>query len=217
MTTDPPALTNHLFVAPGAIMLPAWREAFGVARVIAPGELAGVAAGANIVWLRLNDGANLANLVNLVAAVHAHCGPVPVVILSDTPNDNEALAALSAHARGYCNSHAGAQVLAKVGSVVAQGGLWIGEALMHRILAVQHLILVPATAARPNWRDKLTAREAEVAELAAAGTRYKDIARALNITERTVKAHMGAILVKLELRDRLQMALLIGERHHASA
>lgn len=214
MMNDPSAFTDHLFVAPGAIMLPAWREAFGAVRVLAPGELTGASISAGIVWLRLNHGANL---VELIAAVHAHCGPVPVVVLSDTPNDAEALAALSAQARGYCNSHAGPEVLAKVASVVTQGGLWIGEALMHRILAVQHLILVPAAATRPDWRNKLTAREAEVAELAAAGTRYKEIARALNITERTVKAHMGAILVKLELRDRLQMALLIGERQHAGA
>jgi DNA-binding NarL/FixJ family response regulator len=147
-----------------------------------------------------------------VAAVRAHCGAVPVVILSDTPSDNEALAALSAQARGYCNSHAGAEVLAKVASVVTQGGLWIGETLMDRLLAVQHLIQVPAAAVQPDWRAKLTAREAQVAELAAAGTRYKEIARELLITERTVKAHMGAILEKLALRDRLQLALLIGER-----
>ena len=211
MKTDQLPLTDHLFVSSGAAMLPAWREAFGAARAIAPGDLAAAPISAHVVWLRLDQAANLAALV---AAVHAQCGLVPVVIMSDTPNDAEALAALSAQARGYCNSHAGPEVLVKVASVVTQGGLWIGEALMHRILAVQHLIQLPAEAARPDWRAKLTAREAEVAELAADGTRYKEIARALNITERTVKAHMGAILVKLELRDRLQLALLIGERQH---
>jgi DNA-binding NarL/FixJ family response regulator len=97
---------------------------------------------------------------------------------------------------------------------VTQGGLWIGETLMDRLLAVQHLIQVPAAAVQADWRLKLTAREAQVAELAAAGTRYKEIARELLITERTVKAHMGAILEKLALRDRLQLALLIGERQH---
>lgn len=211
MKTDQLRLTDHLFVCAGAAMLPAWREAFGAARAIAPGDLASAPSSADVVWLRL-DGSD--SMAALVAAVHAQCGPVPVVIMSDTPNDTEALGALSAQARGYCNSHAGAEVLVKVASVVTQGGLWIGEALMHRILAVQHLIQLPPEAARPDWRAKLTAREAEVAELAAAGTRYKEIARALNITERTIKAHMGAILVKLELRDRLQLALLIGERQH---
>ena len=202
------AFTNHLFISPDGAMLPAWREAFGAARAVAPGQL-GDSRDASVVWLRLDGGAALAAQV---AAVHAQCGPVPVVILSDTPNDAEALAALSAQARGYCNSHAGAEVLAKVASVVTQGGLWIGETLMHRILSVQHLIPVPPAAAQPDWRAKLTAREAEVAALAGAGARYKEIARELLITERTVKAHMGAILDKLDLRDRLQLALLVGER-----
>jgi two-component system nitrate/nitrite response regulator NarL len=55
-----------------------------------------------------------------------------------------------------------------------------------------------------------------VAQLAAAGIRYKEIARELLITERTVKAHMGAILDKLELRDKLQLALMVGERQRSS-
>ncbi|UUZ55158.1 helix-turn-helix transcriptional regulator [Massilia sp. H-1] len=54
-----------------------------------------------------------------------------------------------------------------------------------------------------------------MAELAASGTRYKEIARQLHITERTVKMHMAAILEKLGLRDRLQLALLASERQHS--
>lgn len=209
MRNEQLAFTDHLFISTDGAMLPAWREAFGAARVVAPGLRDEAYRDASVVWLRLAAGASPAGLV---AAVHAQCGPVPVVILSDTPNDDEALAALSAQARGYCNSHAGAEVLAKVASVVTQGGLWIGETLMQRILSVQHLIQVPPAAAQPDWRAKLTAREAEVAALAGAGARYKEIARELFITERTVKAHMGAILDKLDLRDRLQLALLVGER-----
>ena len=190
-------------------MLPAWQEAFSGARAIATGELAAAPGTTAAVWLRLEGDCKIDALI---AAIHAQCGPLPVVILSDMPNDDEALAALSAHARGYCNSHAGAQVLAKVASVVIQGGLWIGETLMHRMLSVQHLVQVPLGAQRPNWRERLTAREVEVAQLAGAGARYKEIARELTITERTVKAHMGAILQKLDLRDRLQLALLVGER-----
>ncbi len=193
-------------------MLPAWREAFTAARALAPDRLPPTPLPAELVWLRLDSSADLATQVG---AVVARYGPTPVIVLSDTPNDDEALAALAAQARGYCNSHAGAEVLTKVASVVTQGGLWIGETLMHRLLSVQHHIRVPAAAALPDWRARLTPREIDVALLAAAGTRYKEIARELLITERTVKAHMGAILEKLELRDKLQLALLIGERQHA--
>lgn len=205
-------MTDHLFISPTGTMLPAWREAFPAARALALHQLPAAPAPAALVWLRLD---HASALDGQVAAVRAHCGAAPVIVLGDLPDDDEALAALSAQARGYCNSHAGADLLAKVASVVGQGGLWIGESLMDRILAVQHRIRLPPAAAMPDWRARLTPREVEVAELAAAGTRNKEIARALAITERTVKAHMAAILDKLAVRDRLQLALLIGARQHA--
>jgi two-component system, NarL family, nitrate/nitrite response regulator NarL len=192
-------------------MLPAWQQAFPHARAIAMDQLTGAVPAAALIWLRLGHATGLGE----VAAVRALCGQAPVIVLSDLPNDAEALAALSAQARGYCNSHAGAELLIKVGSVVSQGGLWIGETLMQRILSVQQQIQVPA-AIQPDWRASLTAREIEVAELAATGTRYKEIARQLAITERTVKSHMAAILEKLGLRDRLQLALLASERQHVN-
>jgi DNA-binding NarL/FixJ family response regulator len=200
---------DHLFISPAGAMLPAWAQAFADARSIAMGALAGAPMPHAVVWLRLDQALPLESQV---AAVRSRCGALPVVVMSDLPQDDEAMAALSAQARGYCNSHAGADVLSKVASVVSQGGLWIGETLMHRILSVQHLIRVPESPARPDWRLKLTAREIEVAELAAPGTRYKEIARQLMITERTVKMHMASILEKLGLRDRLQLALLASER-----
>lgn len=200
---------DHLFISPAGSLLPAWQQAFADAHGAAMDELADAPLPAALVWLRLDQAVALDTQV---AAVRAHCGAIPIVVLSDTPDDAEALAALSAQARGYCNSHAGPEVLTKVASVVGQGGLWIGETLMHRILSVQHQIRVPEAAARPDWRASLTAREIQVAELAAEGTRYKEIARELHITERTVKSHMAAILEKLGLRDRLQLALLTRER-----
>lgn len=164
-----------------------------------------------LTWLRLDARTPLAEQV---AALRTSVA-APIIIMSDIPDDAEALTALAAQARGYCNSHAGAEVLLKVASVVSQGGLWIGETLMQRLLGVQHKIDVPDSARRPLWRATLTAREIAVAELVATGMRNKEIARQLDITERTVKAHMGAVLDKLDLHDRMQLALLIGERQRA--
>jgi two-component system, NarL family, nitrate/nitrite response regulator NarL len=204
---------DHLFISAGGAMLPAWREAFPNARCAAPEQLEQAAAScASLAWLRLDNSANLAGHV---AALRTYCTTTPIIVMSDIPDDAEALAALGLQARGYCNSHAAAEVLLKVASVVAQGGLWIGETLMHRLLGVQHKIEVPEAARRPEWRNTLTAREIEVAELVATGMRNKEIARQLAITERTVKAHMGAVLDKLGLQDRMQLALLIGERQRA--
>jgi DNA-binding NarL/FixJ family response regulator len=55
----------------------------------------------------------------------------------------------------------------------------------------------------------LSARETEVAELIANGQSNKEIAQALGITDTTVKKHVGQILAKLKLQDRLQVGLYV--------
>jgi len=55
----------------------------------------------------------------------------------------------------------------------------------------------------------LTPRETEIAQLVADGLRNKEIARALNISEGTVKMHLHNIYGKLKISSRLQLALRI--------
>jgi hypothetical protein len=57
----------------------------------------------------------------------------------------------------------------------------------------------------------------EVARLIAGGASNKEVARALDIAERTVKAHAGAIFEKLGARDRLHLALIMNGREPAAA
>jgi len=77
--------------------------------------------------------------------------------------------------------------------------------------------LAPEAAARlmrevraPEGSEKLSEREVEVLRLLARGYANKAIARELGITERTVKAHVGSILSKLQLESRTQAALYAG-------
>ena len=58
-------------------------------------------------------------------------------------------------------------------------------------------------------RQLLTDREITVARYAASGQANAQIAEALGITERTVKAHLSAVFEKLGVSDRLQLALLV--------
>ncbi len=60
-----------------------------------------------------------------------------------------------------------------------------------------------------SWLNLLSEREREVARLAASGESNLAIAQALNITERTVKAHLSSCFEKLEVTDRLQLALKV--------
>jgi DNA-binding NarL/FixJ family response regulator len=199
---------EHLFVSQKGGLLPHWREAFPNARSALPGAAADKADGAGLIWVRLAAGESIPSLL---AAVRQRFGERPLVALSDRPDDEEALACFGAGARAYCNAHALPEVLRQVAGVVRQGGLWIGESLMQRLL-VGTARLPEAAPAPVDWAAPLTERERQVAQAVAAGASNKEIARQLGITERTIKAHTGAIFEKLAVRDRLQLSLLVHGR-----
>ena len=206
------AAMQHLFISANGDLLPRWRGAFPLAEAVPVRVLSNVFA-PDYAWLRLLPGASVAVQVQVV---RRHLPDAALIVLSDTPSDDEGMQAFSAGARGYCNSHASEAVLRQVFSVVSQGGLWIGESLMERLLVGITRMPVPGTdasAAKNGWHEKLTEREWDVARAIAAGASNKEVARQLGITERTVKAHVGVIFTKLEVQDRLHLALRIRQLH----
>ena len=92
------------------------------------------------------------------------------------------------------------------------------DALVRAIRAVHdgHLLLAPEAAGTllrsANWAwgglDALTSREREVLAELAKGRSNREIARALGVSEKTVKAHVSSVLAKLGVQDRTQAALL---------
>lgn len=198
----------HMFISDATTIIPRWRAAFPDAEYHSHDEPAIVHA--DIVWVHLRPKVRVAEQLS---AVRAKFGNSSVVVLSDEPNDDQAIAAFSAGAKGYANSHASSEILQRIAEVVQQGGLWIGESLMQRlVLAVGKLPSpVEPLANGRRWADKLTERELQVAKSVAAGASNKEVARELDITERTVKAHVSAIFDKLGTRDRLQLSLLVNQ------
>ena len=199
----------HLFLCPNGRMLPRWSEAFQSGRAGRPQATRAPKSGNfAVVWLRLEHGLSVAvQIENLAPQFKLF----PCVVLSDQPSDEEALAAFAAGARGYCNTHAAAQLLVQIAAVVLQGGLWIGESLMKRLVSATGRLQgsVVSAAEGETWSKNLTEREKQVARTLASGASNKEIARTLGITERTVKAHVGAIFEKLQVRDRLQLSLRV--------
>jgi DNA-binding NarL/FixJ family response regulator len=134
-----------------------------------------------------------------------------VVLLADEPDESVVEEALALGASGCCNTNAAPEVLRQVALVVENGGLWVGQSLLLRLVggASRALATKSERPPRVDWAMLLSEREVQVARLVAGGASNREVAEQLSITERTVKAHMSAIFEKLGLRDRLQLSLHI--------
>lgn len=199
---------QHWIVDPRAECLPAWRQAMPAAKVFGPDRLAEIGAdGPGVLWYRLRSAAGIGVLADVVRQAAGN----PLVVLCDEPDESLVRQALEAGAAGCCNTHAAPEVLRQVALVVSNGGLWIGQSLLRQLVGSTARILGEKAARPPrdDWSRLLSERETQVARLVAGGASNKEIASQLEITERTVKAHLTAIFEKLSLRDRLQLSLRI--------
>jgi DNA-binding NarL/FixJ family response regulator len=197
----------HLFLTGVKVPPPRWREAFPDA-LIGSSTVGKKPASSDIVWLHASDAASTAAKVGAVLTRFTGCR---VVVLANIPNDDEALAALGAGAQGYCNAYADPDVLKEVAEVATRGGLWVGETLLARLLGGLSQRMVERPADDGNGPlARLTKRERDIAHRVTLGESNKEIARGLDIAERTVKAHLTVVFEKLGVRDRLQLALACG-------
>ncbi len=135
-----------------------------------------------------------------------------IVILSNTPNQAEALLVIKNGAVGYCHAYSQASLLTELKAVVTHGGLWLGQDLLQTLIGATKEVVHNAAEHVNEALALLTTREKEVALNAASGLSNKEIARLLKITERTVKAHISKSLEKLAVKDRLQLALVLNDK-----
>jgi DNA-binding NarL/FixJ family response regulator len=136
-----------------------------------------------------------------------------IVATSSNPKDALAIQALDAGCAGYCHAFADRGTLLQVQQVVDAGHVWIGPSLMQQLIQTARKVPAPAVTAADDWDETLTPREREVAVLAANGASNQAISAQCGISERTVKAHLSAIFVKLNITDRLQLALRVHGIH----
>ena len=122
-----------------------------------------------------------------------------VIVLTSFLDDDKLLPALRAGAAGYLLKNAQPQELVR-----AVRAAHAGEALLDPVVAAR---VVETFAGGGEPLDRLTPREREVLELIGRGFPNKRIARELDISEKTVKAHVGRVLAKLGVTDRTQAAV----------
>jgi DNA-binding NarL/FixJ family response regulator len=130
---------------------------------------------------------------------------VPVLVLTTFDDDELALRALRAGARGYLLKDVTLDQLVGAIHTVAAGGTLLQPALTDRLLRA--VAERPADVAGIPEPVPLTGRELDTLRLVAAGYSNREIAAALHLATGTVKNHVSSVLLKLGVRDRTRAVL----------
>jgi DNA-binding NarL/FixJ family response regulator len=136
--------------------------------------------------------------------------PVRVLMLTTFDLNEYVYEALRAGASGFLLKDVPPEQLAAGIRIVAQGEALLAPSITKRLIQ-EFARATPATPEPPRGLDELTARELEVFKLVARGLSNAEIAAELVVSETTVKTHVARVLMKLDLRDRVQAVVLAYE------
>lgn len=170
------------------------------------------------------------NLLEAVKQIHRANRQAKIVLLTEPGlqhSDQEILTLLKAGIRGFCTYDTNADIISKVMDALEQGQVWVRSSFIPILIEelskrTKHNINSTQSAPREDAAEivsghhgllsELTPREKEVAILVGQGECNKRIAQCLKISEQTVKAHLTTIFRKLNVTDRVHLALLVTQR-----
>ncbi len=145
--------------------------------------------------------------VEALRELRAKCPQAQVIVFTAFDTDERIVGAVQAGAKGYLLKGAPRGELFQAIRVVSRGG-----SLLQPVVASKLLEHMSSRSESAGLTERLTAREMEVLRLLSDGQTNKEIARALFITERTVKFHVSSILGKLGAGNRTE-AVRIAAQH----
>jgi len=172
---------------------------------------------ANDAAIVIIDSSEIDKSPRLVDAFQASSSRI-LIVGQDWP-ENKQINALVHGAAGYCGDSEPPKLLLQAVTSVLKGDIWIQRHLVPRVIGTL-VKMKPEQAQSKSTSESiestallttLSNRESDVANMIRAGESNKTIATSLHISERTVKAHLTSIFKKLNLTDRLHLALYIKE------
>jgi two-component system, NarL family, response regulator LiaR len=136
--------------------------------------------------------------ITATAIIRSELPDTEVLALTSVLEDASVVGAVRAGAIGYLLKDTDAEALCRAIKAAAAGQVQLTPQAAARLMQV---------VSAPESPEALTERETEVLRLLAQGKANKEIARSLNISEKTVKVHVSNILSKLGVQSRTQATL----------
>lgn len=134
---------------------------------------------------------------------------VKVIALTTFDLDEYVFGAVKAGASGFLLKHVSPADLVRAVQAAARGDTVLAPGPTRRLL--ERFATVPLPGDRPDRLAALSEREIEVVRLIAEGLSNGEISRRVFLSETTIKTYVSRILAKLDLRDRVQVAVLAYE------
>jgi DNA-binding NarL/FixJ family response regulator len=162
-----------------------------------------VLLGAQVEYLIVDLNSATVGLETLEAIRRARPG-ILLIVIGPEGNDELVMESIIAGARGYLDATVGAQAVRQAIEVVTGGSIWAPRRLLSKL--IDRLLTVPESSLA-SCNPYLTARERQVLELILLARSNREIARQLGIEERTVKAHVGNLMRKTGVDNRIELSM----------
>jgi DNA-binding NarL/FixJ family response regulator len=150
--------------------------------------------------------------INAARAIAAACPIVKIAMLTVSEDEDDVLAALKVGARGYVLKGVSGPELVRIVRSINAGEPYVTPSLAASLLGELREQTNVDEDTAPDPLSELTKRERQILEQVATGRSNKEIADHLFLSEKTVKHYMTNILQKLQVRNRVEAALLAQKR-----
>lgn len=152
--------------------------------------------------ISMPKGGGIAALTRIMAAGD----PPRVAMLTASEADDDLMQAIRLGAMGYILKGVGAGELVDLVRDLHAGRSYVSPGLAGRLLVAMRRR--DPVAREPNPMDDLSKREEDILKLVAQGKSNREVGEALELQEKTVKHYMTSILQKLQVRNRVEAAML---------
>ncbi len=144
--------------------------------------------------------------ITITKKISAAFPVIQIIMLTASENEDDLMKALKAGARGYVLKGISAKELVKVVRTIVAGGTYISPDMANMIL------FELSQPSQPDPLSELSDREKEILKLVAKGYTNREIGAQIHLSEKTIKHYMTNILQKLQVRSRVEAALIVQKR-----
>jgi DNA-binding NarL/FixJ family response regulator len=154
----------------------------------------------------LMDLSSSSGSLETLETVHRSRPALQMIVIGPEGNDELVLESIQAGARAYLDLSASTEVVRQAIDVVTSGSIWAPRRLLSKLI---DRLLANPDPSLSSANPYLTVREHQVLEHILKARSNREIAQQLGIEERTVKAHMGRLMRKAGVDNRIELSMRV--------